>query len=148
MKTYLYFTARRQYHRRIISLCSALFQVASLMSGKPPDVFSPIFAFQAYKICPYNVRTHLFKEKWLNTETPTEECHEYFCGEYKLLVFLICSPSSKHCVTISCCIATSLEGIYFFLHTSSCCRVAIAIWVRWHISCTPVDLFCYVGVTF
>lgn len=103
--------------RRIIGLCTALFQMVSLMSGKPLDVFFPIFTFQAHKIYPYNVRTYLFKEKWLNTETPTEEHHEYFCGEYKLLFFLICSPSSKHWVTISCCIATSLEGIYFFLHT-------------------------------
>lgn len=115
------------------------------MSGKPLDIFSPIFAFQAHKICPYNVRTHLFKKKWLNTEAPTEEHHGYFCGEYKLPFFLICSLSSKQLLSVAILLQVWRE---FFLHTSSCCRGAITIWVRWHINCTPESLFCYVWVTF
>jgi len=142
---YLDLTTRRLYHRRIISFCSALLQ-AVFVSGKPLDFFF-FFSFLAHKITSYNIWGHLFKEKWLNTKTLTEEQYEYFHGKYKL-PFSIHSPSKYllfcqlpycnkfwgNCI-FSCTCLHSAETLLPFVWD---CALMIP-----QISC-----FCYIRVTF
>lgn len=55
VKNYLDLTARRQYHRRTISLCSVIFQAVFLVSDKPLLFF--FFPFITHKMSLQYLRT-------------------------------------------------------------------------------------------